>query len=123
MNTIENVKEALKMFEENSIKQSQTLETGNYKVGNKCFDKKMKSLSYLYKQGKLDLLEKYLSHENVGVRETAAYAYLSICPQKGKKVLSEIAHGNYGFHSINAEMTLKEWNEGRLKFIFQNDQD
>ena len=36
MKTIENVDEALSMFEENSIKKAQTLETGNYKVGNKC---------------------------------------------------------------------------------------
>ncbi|MBR1411453.1 MAG: DUF2019 domain-containing protein [Prevotella sp.] len=119
MKTIDNIEEALNMFEEYSIKQSQTLETGNYKVGNKCFDKKMKCLSYLYKHGKLEILEKYLSHENVGVRETAAYAYLSICPQEGEKVLSEIARGNYGFHSISAEMTLKEWKEGRLAFLFK----
>ena len=39
MKTIENVDEALRLFEENSIKQAQTLDTGNYKVGNKCFDK------------------------------------------------------------------------------------
>lgn len=39
-------------------------------------------------------------------------------PQKGEDVLSEIANGNYGFLSINAEMTLKEWKEGRLKFLF-----
>ena len=50
---IENVEEALRLFEEKSIKQAQTLETGNYRVGNKCFDNKMKCLSYLYKQGKL----------------------------------------------------------------------
>ena len=118
MKTIENVEEALRLFEENSIKQAQTLEIGNYKLGNKCFDNIMKCLSCLYKQGKLDLLEPFLSHENAGVRETAAYAYLYVCPQKGEDVLSEIANGNYGFLSINAEMTLKEWKEGRLKFIF-----
>ena len=119
MKTIENVEEALRLFEENSIKQAQTLEIGNYKLGNKCFDNIMKCLSCLYKQGKLDLLEPFLSHENAGVRETAAYAYLSVCPQKGEDVLSEIANGNYGFLSINAEMTLKEWKEGRLKFLFR----
>ena len=121
MKTIDSVEEALKMFEENSIRQAQTLETGNYKIGNKCFDNKMKCLSYIYKCGKLKELEKYLAHENVGLRETAAYAYLSICPQEGEVVLSEIAQGNYGFHSLTAEMTLKEWKEGKLSFIFQND--
>ena len=119
MKKIGNVEEALKMLEEYSIRQAQTLETGNSKVGNKCFDYKINCLSYLYKHGKLKMLEDYLSYENVGVRETAAYAYLSICPQKGEKVLSEIARGNYGFHSITAEMTLKEWKEGRLEFLFR----
>ena len=118
MKTIENVDEALRLFEENSIKQAQTLDTGNYKVGNKCFDNIMKCLTYLYKQGKLEMLEPFLSHENAGVRETAAYAYLYVCPQKGEDALSEIANGNYGFLSINAEKTLKEWKEGRLEFLF-----
>ncbi len=119
MKTIKSVEEAISLFEENSIKQAQTMETGDYKVGNLCFDNKIKCLSYLYEHEKLELLENYLSHENVGVRETAAYAYLSICPQKGEEVLSEIANGDYGFHSINAEMTLKEWKGGRLTFLFQ----
>ena len=74
MKTIENVDEALRLFEENSIKQAQTLDTGNYKVGNKFFDDIMKFLSYLYKQGKLEMLEPFLSHENAGVRETAVVA-------------------------------------------------
>ena len=120
MKTIENVDEAIKLFEENSIKKALTLETGNYKVGNKCFDNIIKCLSYLYKQGKLEMLEPFLTHENAGVRETAAYAYLYVCPQKGEDVLSEIANGNYGFLSINAEMTLKEWKDGRLRFLFSS---
>ena len=62
MKTIGNVDEALRLFEENSIKQAQTLDTGNYEVGNKCFDNIMKCLTYLYKQEKLDLLEPFLSH-------------------------------------------------------------
>ena len=118
MKTIGNVDEALRLFEENSIKKARTMETGNYKDGNKCFDIIMKCLSYLYKQGKLEMLEPFLSHENAGVRETAAYAYLYVCPQKGEDVLLEIANGNYGFLSINAEKTLKEWREGRLEFLF-----
>ena len=40
MKTIETVDEALRLFEEYSIKQAQTMETGNYKVGNKCFDER-----------------------------------------------------------------------------------
>jgi len=74
MKTIDCLEEALKMFEENSIRQAQTLQTGNYKIGNKYFDNKMKCLSYIYKYGKLKELEKFLAHENVGVRESAACA-------------------------------------------------
>ena len=35
MKTIGNVDEALRLFEENSIKKARTMETGNYKDGNK----------------------------------------------------------------------------------------
>lgn len=119
MKTINSIEEAIRLFEENSVKQAKTMETGDYKVGNLCFDNKIKCLSYLYEHGKLELLEKYLSHENVGVRETAAYAFLSFCPQKGEEILSEIANGDYGFHTITAEMTLKEWKDGKLTFLFQ----
>ena len=112
---------ALKLFEENSIKQAQTLKTGNYKLGNECFDNKIKCLSYLYKTNGMGMLEQLLSHENVGVRESASYAYLSVCPQKGEEVLSEIANGTYGIHSFNAEMILKEWKKGELKFIFMDE--
>lgn len=119
MKRIDNVEEALKLFEENSIKKAQTLETGNFKVGNKCFDNQIKCLSYLHKQNKLEMLEPFLSHENPEVRVSAAYAFLSLHPQRAEKVLSEIANGNYGFHSINAEMLLKEWKEGNLVFLYE----
>lgn len=119
MKRIDNVEEALKLFEENTIKQAQTFETGNFKVGNKCFDNQIRCLSYLHKQGKIEMLEPFLSHENPGVRESAAYAFLSIHPQRAEEVLSEIATGNYGFHSINAEMLLKEWNDGNLVFLYE----
>jgi hypothetical protein len=121
MKTITSQEEALKLFEENSIKQAQTLETGNFKLGNECFDNKIKCLSYLYKTNGMGMLEQLLSHENVGVRESASYAYLSVCPQKGEEVLSEIANGNYGIHSFNAEMILKEWKKRELKFIFMDE--
>ena len=88
MKRIDNVEEALKLFEENTIKQVQTFETGNFKVGNKCFDNQIRCLSYLHKQGKIE-------------------------------VLSKIATGNYGFHSINAEMLLKEWKDGNLVFLYE----
>ena len=121
MKTIKSQEEALRLFEENSIKQAQTLETGNYKLGNRCFDNKIKCLSYLYKTNGMGMLEQLLSHENVGVRESASYAYLSVCPKKGEEVLSEIANGSYGIHSFNAEMILKEWKKGELKFIFMDE--
>ena len=70
MKTIKSQEEALRLFEENSIKQAQTLETGNFKLGNECFDNKIKCLSYLYKTNGMGMLEQLLSHENVGVRES-----------------------------------------------------
>ena len=52
MKRIDNVEEALKLFEENTIKQAQTFETGNFKVGNKCFDNQSDAFPIFISRGK-----------------------------------------------------------------------
>ena len=36
---INNIKKALEIFEEASVKQAEATEQGDYKTGNKCYDR------------------------------------------------------------------------------------
>lgn len=118
MNKIKNIEEAISLFVDNAKEHAISSMTGNYKKGNKCFDNKMKCLSFLYKEHKLELLQVYLTHKDVGVRESTAYALLNYFPAECERVLSEIAQGGYGIISFNADITLSEWKKGNLDFPF-----
>ena len=116
---IKSVEEALRIFEENVRKQAETLETGEYRKGNRCFTKYMRSIAYLYEHQALQRLTPLLSSENVGIRCVAAYALLPITEKVSRQVLKEIEMGNYGFISINAKYTLIQWDEGKIIFPYQ----
>ena len=64
------------------------------------------------------LLKVYLNDVDVRVRESTAFALLNYFPVECEKVLSEIANGEYGIISFNAEITLSEWRKGHLIFPF-----
>lgn len=117
---MKSIEEALATFEKCATIQAQTYETGDYRKGNKYFDKLMKSIVFLYEQKHLIDLEPFLHHQNVGVRSTAAYALLPIMEEKSKAVLQEIAINNYGIHSSDAERTLQRWNDNEIIFPYQD---
>jgi HEAT repeats len=95
---------------------------GNYKVANKQYT----NLTRIYKRFEKDkitannLLGELLQHENTSVRIwAAAHALgLKIETEKAVKTLEEASRDNsVGILRLNAEMTLKEWNErGTLSF-------
>ncbi len=116
---MKSIEEALAIFEKSAASQAQTFETGNFRKGNRCFKQKMLSIVYLYEQNHLADLEPFLYHLNVGIRLTAAYALLPIIEEKSKAVLQEIADNNYGILSLNAEITLKRWNDHEIIFPYQ----
>ena len=74
--------EALKLFEESSIKHSEASETGEYKKCNKNHDIIIACILYLYDSQQLKLLEPFLEHPHVGVRLWAAFVLLSIEREK-----------------------------------------
>lgn len=116
---MKSIEEALATFEKCATIQAQTFETGDYRKGNKYFDKLMKSIVFLYEQKHLIDLEPFLHHQNVGVRSTAAFALLPVIEEKSKTVLQEIADNDYGIHSLNAERTLLRWNNNEIIFPYQ----
>jgi hypothetical protein len=118
MKKINSIEDALLLFEENTIKRGEALSADDFKTYNKYLPTINKCIVYLYDNQQLNLLYKFLKHNNHYVRSLAAYALLPLFENECVKVLNEIANGNYGFLSINAEKTLKEWKEGRLEFLF-----
>lgn len=65
---IRDIDAALEIFEDASIKQSEATEQGDYKAGNKYYDKIIKAVTFLKSENALNQLEKYLSHSSVGVK-------------------------------------------------------
>ena len=117
---IKSIEEALSIIEESASIHAKTMETGDYKVGNKHFAREMKALVYVYKQGHLADLEKYLTSEDIGIRSFAAWALLPIMEERSKDVLQEIAGNDaYRITAFNAEMTLKLWGDGEIIFPYQ----
>lgn len=112
---IKDLKTALGIFKESSIKQAEATEKGDYKTGNKCYDRITKAANYLKKENAISSLKEFLSSDFVGVRLWAAYYWLSVDENEGTRVLEEIAKST-DIHSLSAETTLSEWKKGNLKF-------
>lgn len=118
---MKSIEEAIRVIEESAAAQSKATETGDYKLGNKYFDKEMKALTYLYQQGHLSDLKIFLNHEDVGVRSFAAYALLPIYEDLCKTVLLDISNKFSNIHGSDAMTILKEWDKGTLKYPYQEE--
>lgn len=111
---INNKDEALNVFISSSINQAKATEEGDYKTGNKNYDKIVVVAKYLKDNNYLLDLEKLLEHENVGVRIWASTYLLEVAENEAKQSLLSIKRMNIPHHSFTAEITLEEWNSGNL---------
>ena len=119
MKKINSIEDALLLFEENTIKRGEALSADDFKTYNKYLPTINKCIVYLYDNQQLNLLYKFLKHNNHYVRSLAAYALLPLFENECVKVLNEIANGNYGIQGLNAKRTLMMWRDGELKFPYQ----
>ena len=120
MRKIKSNDEALKLFEESSIRHSEASETGDYKTGNRHHDIIVACILYLYDSQQLQLLEPFLEHPHVGVRLWAAFALLSVDKIRAERVLKEVQNDDSnGIYRSDAMYTLKEWENGKLKFPWE----
>ena len=93
---------------------------GNYRRGNRAFDK-MEKLFYELAKDKVlakEVFGELLENENVSLRTLIAAncLILKINEKRAEEVLKEIANSEkYGIFSLNARMTLKVWREGELR--------
>lgn len=111
---IQNTDTALEIFEEAATSHSNAIETGDYKVANKSYDRIIVAAAFLKQEGKIRLVSKFLNHASSGVRSWAAAYLLPIQEQDAIRVLESVAKGK-GLLSFEAEMTLSEWRKGNLK--------
>lgn len=114
MTKIKDISTALSLFEEAATKHAAATKEGDYKTGNKNYDKVVKAVSYLKEQGSIDELLQYLNHDMVGIRLAAATFLLPKHEKKGIEVLETISKSS-DFFSFIAETTLSEWRKGNLK--------
>lgn len=85
------------------------------KASNHAADELARLRNLLQANGQLDSLKTLLTHEHKNVRCWAATHFLEVDSKKAVPVLEDLAkeEGLFGF---NADMILREWRAGRLKF-------
>lgn len=115
MKKIKNIKTALAVFEEASLRQAEATEQGDYKSGNKLYSEITKAAAFIKSENAVEKLKPLLSHSSVGVRMWAAFYLLPIDEKEGVKILREIAKSP-GIHALTADTTLTEWQKGNIKF-------
>jgi len=115
MMKIKDISAALVLFEESAAKQAEATELGDYKAGNKYYDKVVEAANFLKATNSIDKIRGFLSHSSVGVRMWAAAYSLPFDEKEATKILREIINGS-GIHALTAETTLMEWQKGNLKF-------
>lgn len=117
MKQFDNISNALTAFRLAAAVQVAATESGDYKKGNKAFDRIIQILKYLKRLGKINELEALLSDSNVGVRMFAAYGLLPKSPKIAVPVLKEISQRE-DIHSLTAKTTLEQWEQGTLIYPF-----
>jgi len=110
---IKDISTALSLFEDAAKKHAEATREGDYKTGNKNYNKVIKAVSYLKEQDSIDELLSYLNHDVIGVRLAAATYLLPKHEKKGTEVLEAISKSS-DFFSFIAQTTLNEWRKGNL---------
>lgn len=121
MKKINSIEDALLLFEKNTTKRGEALFANDFKTYNKYLPTINKCIVYLYDHQQLQLLYKFLTHENYLVRSTTAYVLLPLYEKECIRVLSEIVNGDYGVQCMNAKRILMNWENGDLTFPYLTD--
>ncbi len=113
MDRLMKIEKALKNLKEAAIDHANATEEGNHKLANKSYDVIVKEVKNLKNEDALDYLLKLLNNPNVGVRLFSATFLLPHYEKEAVSILKDIAKRT-DIHSLDAEMTLEEWNKGNL---------
>ena len=106
----------LEEFIEAVQQRNQALDIGNAKIANRNYDK-ISAIRKEWEKDGIDLkeLSPLLNHEDDAVKSMTAFILLPILQSEAEETL-EILSTKKGQVSFEAEMTLKEWKKGNLKF-------
>jgi hypothetical protein len=108
----------VKLYEEAARLYGYYTEVGDYRKVNRQYGKITEIFREISSRG-FDAQKEMLSllnTDNLTVRLCVACHALRFSPEIGEKELSDIAANTRGVQSLDAEMTLREWKAGRLKF-------
>ncbi|HEY9061488.1 MAG TPA: DUF2019 domain-containing protein [Pseudobacteroides sp.] len=111
------IEELVKMFVDASMRLEEAESVGNSKIVNQQYDKLRKIREELKEIGDeaMESLISLINHENIYVRYNAAYSIIPVNPEKAKEALNEISNAR-GLIGFTSKMTLREWENGNLKF-------
>lgn len=117
MKRIESIDQALKLFEEYSIKRGKALDNGDSKTANRCYDNIGKIVHLLREEKQLARLSVFYNHTNAFVRLVAAAYLLPVFEKESIKIMKEVSREN-GIVSLNAKLTIQEWKNGNLRNFY-----
>ena len=95
-------------FVELCIKKGNADESGQYNIGNECYDLIFECYNDIKVNKDSDELLSLLNHKNCYVRLYAAFFLLDLYKDEAEKVLLELSQES-GLIGFTSEMTLKEW--------------
>lgn len=102
-------------YAEFAAAHSKNLSNGNSDAANEAFDNLLATLKQIDASGLTKELFTLFNHPDRSVQLSAAAHTLEINPKLAIQKLNDLSK-EPGMLSFRAEMTLKEWNAGRLKF-------
>ena len=109
--------ELIETYRVAAIEHRKATDSGDFKVGNLAHDRLAGAYRTLRSRGSASQakLLALLDDKDIGVRGWVGAHALEFAPDVGEPVLIALAT-EAGFEGFDAEMTLKEWRAGRLRF-------
>lgn len=114
MKKYKDLTEAFDVFKTNAIEHGQCTESGNYRLGNKCYNRIMDAIKYIAAQNGYDELKIMLNETNPSIRLWTAYALLHVDTKDAVDTLKHIIKHEDGMIAFNAEITLEEFMKGNI---------
>lgn len=109
--------ELVRLYERAAADHGQANSRGDYRAGNPASDRVAAIYREIRRRGTehQKMLLPLLLSNDIGVRGWAAAHALEFEPRQGEAILLDIAKRE-GLEGFNAQMTLKVWREGNLRF-------
>lgn len=89
---------------------------GDFELANRSYDEIANIYRSLRERGEREHLLQLLADADPSVRSWAASHALEFAPERAVTALTAIASGPPSPERLSAQMTLREWRKGKLKF-------